>query len=70
MESTFVVVLILNGLRKGRYYKVVTRWEGGFWWDMRDRAAEAHDLREHGQVLCSTELSQYSILVLVVKYKL
>jgi hypothetical protein len=37
---------------------------------MRDRAAEAHDLREHGQVLCSTELSQYSILVLVVKYKL
>jgi len=47
-----VEVLILNGLRKVGIYKVVTRVGLKILVGLRDRAAEAHYLREHGQIPC------------------
>jgi len=62
VESTLTEVLILDGLGNDGFYKVVALVGLGFWRNLKDRAAEAHDLRASREEVARTNASSIPYL--------
>ena len=69
MESTLAEVLILNGLGNNGFYKVVTRVGLEVLVEFEGRRGGGACLAGGRKGPCPNEQKQYTIFILIVKYK-